>query len=217
MANIFITYGDTRFIESAKRIRKQAKKNPLFDEFIIYKPVDLPESLKASPLFAFTKGGGYWLWKPWIIWNTLQQVDEGDVVWYIDSGCTLNNKSSEWKFWNQILIEKDSIVFQYRDGINYGWEGFVPHPEEVSPRIIHWTKPSTLEYFSLYCGVKYAFSFNKIMGGIIICKKTNHTMEWVDEWLKISLFKPELVIDPFGVEKDNLPKTFNLHDTISQS
>ena len=32
------------------------------------------------------RGAGYWMWKPYVIWNTLQYVAEGDFVMYSDVG-----------------------------------------------------------------------------------------------------------------------------------
>ena len=41
------------------------------------------------------RGAGYWIWKPYIIWKTLQDVEDGDIVCYIDSACLIN-KGKEW-------------------------------------------------------------------------------------------------------------------------
>ena len=35
------------------------------------------------------RGGGYWVWKPWIIVDTLRQMKENDVLVYVDSGQTV--------------------------------------------------------------------------------------------------------------------------------
>ena len=96
MSNIFISYGDNRYKESLNRIARQAKDVGIFDKVIKFTPKDLPGFVKASPLFAFSCGGGYWCWKPYIIYHTLQNCKEGDVVYYVDAGCTLNISSEEW-------------------------------------------------------------------------------------------------------------------------
>jgi hypothetical protein len=36
------------------------------------------------------KGYGYYLWKPFLIWKTLMEIDEGDVLLYADVGCELH-------------------------------------------------------------------------------------------------------------------------------
>ena len=119
MSNIFISYGDTKFHKSLKRISKQARTIGIFDRIITYSPKDMPLYIKSSPLFSAQKGGGYWLWKPYIIKHTLEQLNEGDVLYYIDAGCTLNPQSEEWNKFQEILKKYHAIVFQYRSNHNY--------------------------------------------------------------------------------------------------
>ncbi|MGL5889875.1 MAG: hypothetical protein ACRC3B_08315, partial [Bacteroidia bacterium] len=35
------------------------------------------------------RGGGYWLWKPYYILETLKQMNEGDILVYADSAALL--------------------------------------------------------------------------------------------------------------------------------
>ena len=98
MSNIFISYGDDKFKKSLKHIKKEARKIGIFDKIKTYTPNDLPLSIKASPLFLFEKGGGYWIWKPYIIYDALLHCKNSDVVFYADAGCTLNANSKEWNY-----------------------------------------------------------------------------------------------------------------------
>jgi len=41
---------------------------------------------KNEKIFSEHRGGGYWLWKPYIILKTLESLEDGDVVVYTDSG-----------------------------------------------------------------------------------------------------------------------------------
>ena len=49
------------------------------------------------------------------------------------------------------------------------------------------------------------------MGGFCIIKKTSKSLQVLEEWYKIYLFKPELIIDPWGEELLNIPETYNAH------
>lgn len=212
MANIFISYGDIRFKESLKRIRKQAIKSGLFDEIIIYSDKDLPDYIKSSPLMAFNRGGGYWVWKPYIIYHTLNNCKEGDMVYYVDSGCTLNGDSNEWKDYQEYLESFNAIFFQYRNDFKYpGWEAACSKPENNSTEIIHWMKPSCRSFFDSYFHDAGYQHYDKIWGGLMIIKKTKPIIKVVEDWYRITLFKPELIMDPFGDELTNLPDSFNLH------
>lgn len=212
MANIFISYGDDNFKESLIRIKKHAKSVGIFDKIITYTPKDLPPHIKSSPLFAFKRGGGYWVWKPYIIYQTLLSCEINDVVYYVDAGCTLNANSNEWQTFQKLIDEYNAIFFQYRDSFNYpGWELACSDPDNNSVKIKHWIKPSTTSYFIQYCGNKEFLESNKIWGGFCIIKKTPRLIKTLEEWYKITLFHPELIIDPFGPELSQIPKTFNLH------
>ncbi len=212
MKHIFISYADVRFQVSLERIKKQAQKIGVFDEVITYSPSDLPEYIKASPLMAFSRGGGYWIWKPYIIYNTLMKCNEGDIVYYVDSGCSLSGKSEEWKKYKEYIINYNAIFFNYRRDFKYvGWETSCTRPENNSTKILHWMKPSCISFFNNYIQDKRYLEYDKIWGGFMIIKKTDPIISVLEEWYKITLFNPELVMDPFGLELNNLPDTFNLH------
>ena len=55
---IFITYGDSRYTESLKRICKEAEACGEFDEVIAYTENDLDEEVTHSELFSHSRGGG---------------------------------------------------------------------------------------------------------------------------------------------------------------
>lgn len=212
MATIFISYGNKVFKKSLSRIRKQAKQCSLFDKVILYSQEDLPAFITSSPLFAFEKGGGYWLWKPYIIYRTLEKSQIDDVIVYADAGCTLNPDSKQWEEIFNKIKNCNAIFFQYRSNVKYeGWERWSEIEGNISPEIIHWMKPSVISYFKDYFGNDDFLHYNKIMGGIIVIKKTTQILNVIEQWYKISLFHPELLIDPFGKELSMLPDSFNVH------
>ncbi len=212
MANIFISYGDKTFRKSLKQIKKEAKNIGLFDRIVTYTPKDLPECIKSSPLFLFKKGGGYWIWKPYIIYKTLQQCKYNDVVYYADAGCTLNVNSEEWDTFKNEIQTHTAIFFQYRSNVLYdGWDKYCKKTSNNSPKILHWIKPATAMYFTEYFGNQDFLHYNKIWGGSFIIKKTPQILFFIEQWLKISIFHPELICDPYGKELSNIPESFNEH------
>lgn len=212
MANFFITYGDDRFKKSLKIIKKEAQIVGIFDKIKIYTPHDLPISIKASPLFLFRKGGGYWIWKPYILYETLNHCNENDVVYYADAGCTLNANSYEWNTYQNEMHTHNAIFFQYRSDFFYeGWGKYCKDMSNNSPKIVHWMKPSTINYFTELIGNQDFLKYNKIWGGAMIIKKTPQLLYIIEQWLKISLFHPELICDPYGTDLSKLPRSFNVH------
>ena len=212
MRKVFISYGDTGFKKSLKRIAKQARASRLFDKVEVYTPSDLPSPIRYSPLMIYHRGGGYWVWKPWIIYNTLNQCEEGDIIYYIDAGCTLNPKSDEWAEWDSVMTTHHAIVFDYRSDVNYnGWEQYCKYPSNCKPALKHWLKPTAEEYFTRFLGTDDYLNFNHIMSGIIIIRKTAKIPCFIQQWLNIAVLNPSLFCDAYGEELGRLPETFNEH------
>lgn len=212
MANIFITYADVRYKESLKRLRRQARASGLFDKVVAYTPADLPPAISGSSLMAFPRGGGYWVWKPYLIVRTLAEAAEGDVVYYMDSGCTLRPQSAEWARLQEEIKHHKAIFFQYRDDMKYpGWEKVCTAPANNSSRIRHWMKQSSRDYFTHYFGTDEYLDYCKIWGGFCIVKKQGPLLRTLDEWLRITLFRPDLVADAFGPDLTHEPADYNVH------
>ncbi len=153
------------------------------------------------------------MWKPYIIYKTLQQCDVSDVVYYADAGCTINAKSQEWASLAQLIEKHSAIFFHYKSDFDYGWERFCTRPENNSVAIKHWMKPIVVEFFRKWFGNDDFLSCAKIWAGFCVVKKEEaHTVNRViDDWLKIALFHPSLFMDPWGPELNELPDTFNVH------
>lgn len=209
---ILISYGDIRFKESLIRLRRQAKSSGIFDKVITYTPEDLPPYVLASPLFAYTKGGGYWVWKPYIIRETLANCDEGDIVFYLDAGCTINARSVEWEKWTREIERYNAIFFQYREDVEYaGWESICKSSANNSVAIRHWMKPSVQQYFQEFLGNDSFLMYGKIWAGFCIFKKTKNPLPFLEQWFHVTMLRPDLIMDPFGKELYKLPETFNAH------
>ena len=78
------------------------------------------------------KGYGYWIWKSFIIWKTLLEIDEGDILLYADSGCELH------------ISGKDRFK-EYLDMVRTNPHGnlFFSHPDLIK----NWCKMDTVKHF----------------------------------------------------------------------
>ena len=208
----FISYGDDRFKESLNRIAHQARRIGIFDRIIKYGPKDLPEFIKASPLFAFERGGGYWVWKPYIVYQTLNLCKDGDIIVYADAGCTLCKDSPEWDYYLNLLNSHSAIFFHYREDYDYGWKSIRESCNDAVA-LKHWMKPSLIRFYNGFLQSDYLDS-SKVLGGFFIIKKTNKSLKTIDVWYKITLFHPELVMDsPYEGAIDDSPDFFeHRHD-----
>ena len=185
---VFIAYANEAMAYSLKRIGRQAKFLHVFDEVILYTPSDLPDYIKESPLMQYRYGGGYWAWKPCIIWETLQKYDEGTIVCYIDAGCTLKD-GIEWTLYLELMKERDFLCFKYRDEMPC-WEKF----GSTSTKIKHWTKKEAILYYDELTGSEKWREQNKVLGGILFAKGKDNII--IRQWLDIVLNHPNIILDP---------------------
>lgn len=201
---VFISYGDVNFIKSLKRIKKEASRLKLFDKIIVYTPKDLPRGIRKSPLMQYSRGGGYWVWKPYLIWNTMQKYPNAIVV-YADAGCTLNKNYDEWYTWFRMMQSTDTLLTHYRSNVDYGWKEIFG---TSSAKISTWTKRLTMDYFDKRFSSIDWHDENKIWGGFIIAKNKSSLIK---EVLDIMLSRPDLVIDPKEEELFNQHSEFCQH------
>jgi hypothetical protein len=105
----------------------------------------------------------------------------------------------------------NAIFFQYRSDFDYNWNVVGENCYVDLAKLKHWIKPLTVSYFEKLWGDDSFMNYNKLWGGLCVIKKTKDAMSLINEWLRISLFYPELVIDPSSSEKENLPGYFIAH------
>jgi hypothetical protein len=114
------------------------------------------------------RGYGHWLWKAWLIYQTLQRVAEGDILIYADSGCTINPHGVD-KLHEYIGMVKDS---------QFGMLAFSLLPEEDHMEYM-WSKKAL---FDAMKATHDDMNSAQLVGGIVIFKKTIYTMEFVQKW-----------------------------------
>jgi hypothetical protein len=139
----FLSYGNKRFVQSRERIRAEACRLNIFRQVKIETDESIrqdPEFDKAlsNPDFRRTmrerKGGGFYLWKPYILYKHLRKLPNHGVLVYCDAGCTIpNNRKTRAK-----LKEFIKVVQNHPSGV-LSFE--IPRPERV------WTKSDIFEHF----------------------------------------------------------------------
>ena len=203
MKKIFISYANDAMAYSLKHIGKQARRIGVFDEVILYTPGDLPDYVRSSTLIKYPRGAGYWCWKPALILETLKKFDEGDVVVYVDAGCTIR-KSPKWHEFFSLMENFDTVCFEYADS-QPQWEKW----GASSSRIKYWSKVSTLEFMGKLTGKEDVGEMHQIMGGVLFMKGKDNSL--LKNWIEIIFSHPELVLDPDNEEQKVQPSYYAGH------
>lgn len=153
-----------------------------FDRVIEFSPDSIDADFRSehNRIFKYKRGAGLWIWKPYLISKMLEQVEEGDIVFYLDSGA----------FW----VKCAKPIFRIIEKENY-YISVVPLKEK------QFTKRNV--FTELNCMGDCYLNTNQVQSTMLGFKKTTGTVLFVKEWLKlcenIELLAPDLI--PDGVDE----------------
>ena len=199
----FISYGNDDFKDSRERIRNEATKMGCFNGQIkVYTPDDLSQEFKAAvgDVINEKRGGGYWIWKPYIIADMLSKLNDGDILVYADSGCTLQPAGVPRLKEYAKMISPDSgksvLLMRLRD--------------HVAKR---WTTTEIMNYFGLKMDDPIITS-KQILAGVIVCRKCSESQNVIGKWLEIAKTRPDLFTDKHheASKETNEDFEWNRHD-----
>ena len=108
MSIVLCSFANSFYEEGFQRLKSQAVKMNIFDEIYFYKEKNLDTNLKKhfkKYLIPYSKGYGYWCWKPQVILQTLNKVNDGDILLYMDLGSHLNSNGRK-RFLDYIELVK---------------------------------------------------------------------------------------------------------------
>lgn len=175
--NYLISFGDNNNFKYKKlMLRKESEQTNWFDEVIIHSPETLVDFFdKHKDFVANSRGYGYWIWKPYIILDLLEKINEGDNIFYIDCGGSIvGHKNKRFEEYLQILNNTPIIVF--------GDGGSFENPPDYKEK--YFQKMRVLKRFNLENDENFLNS-GQVEGGVFICKKCQESVDFVKEWLDL--------------------------------
>lgn len=158
-----INFADDNYKSAQKFNSKMAKKYGV-DKVIEYGPEDIDEQFKRKneSIWNNSKGCGYWVWKPYIVKKTLDCVDYGDYVIYMDSGCCL--MADIHIFINIMLRDKIDIML-------------------FDVGVIEKFYSKRDAFILLDCDKPEFTETSQRLGGYFILRKCDSSITFVEEWL----------------------------------
>lgn len=190
---ISITYGNEKYERAKKFNCKMAKKHGA-DKVIAYGPEDIPDEFKNKNehIWKKSRGGGYWIWKPYIINKTLKEMDEADYLIYTDAGAIFINSV-------QYLI--DAMETEGTDLMVFS----LTYPEKK------YTKRDA--FILMECDEEKYTDTPQTLGGYIVLKKTERTVKIMEEFLQYVQDERIITDIPNQMGKENYPEFVeNRHD-----
>ncbi len=88
MRHVYLCYANEAYSIAQACAVHAARKFGRFDQIIAAGPHDVDPSFAHThrEVLAQPRGGGYWLWKPHLIYRTLLSMTDGDLLTYADAG-----------------------------------------------------------------------------------------------------------------------------------
>jgi hypothetical protein len=186
----FLVYNDNTHNDYLSKLLESVKIYGKEFQIIIFDKKDIDSDFinKNNLILNCSRGGGYWLWKPYIINETLKNINDNDIIFYLDSKYyfikPFTNLYSEYMKNNNILVWKNK-------------------PNQIDYYMKNWCKMDVI--------VKYDM-FNKIFnenaldcwGGAIIIRKTTETIKYMQEWLDMCCIYEDITDSVSTIENSNL-------------
>lgn len=180
MSVVLLSFADSRYEYSLKRIEKESADFPI-DEFHFLSEKDLPmDLLKIINPKLYRRGFGYWRWKPYIVLRQLEKMKDGDILIYSDAGVMWNpNGIERFAEYVQMLKVQESVdylVFQQ------------PFLEK------DYNKWELLHYLNVEEDEKILMSL-QILAGLFMIKRSTRSLSFLKEWQDIMVNNFDLISD----------------------
>lgn len=171
--NILINYADGKYYQSQKQNSFTGLNIAGFDKVIEYNKSMLDKDFLDKNKFIFNyvssgywgsgvRGAGYWIWKPYIIYNTLLKMKDDDILFYCDSGAYFIDDMRS--YFNICQSDKKGIILFHGNHINKIY-----------------TKRDCFVYMD--CDEDKYINGNQLTASFQLCRKTNFTINFYKEVL----------------------------------
>ena len=182
---------------SVKRLEEQALNSNFYDSIKIITPNNFNQEtkIKATNLLKNGKkrGYGYWFWKPFFLSKIMKEINDGDIIHYIDIGCHIKKTGSNrfYEYLN-LLTETNKwlVAFQYHtNNIKFLNQIKFPKREEFK-----YTKSDLFEYFN--CIEKKEITHSpQFWSGSFFIKKNDDAEIFIQKWNKVFEERFDLIDD----------------------
>ena len=183
-----ISYGDAKYLTQKDFLKETALASSFFDDVTIFGSQDLDKTFVAQfqSILMNYRGGGFWIWKPYVVKKALAALPKDDILVYCDAGCMINSRGAK-------------LFQQYVDLVMQSDTGSVAL-ELQTFKEIEFTKQEVFDYFESTSAMKNS---DQLVGGIFLLKKGSNATLLVDEWYNTLCKNPLLFTDDKNILNQN--------------
>jgi hypothetical protein len=168
----FVTFGDGSEPRraAAKRLAAQASEAGWFESSTPLHVVDLPRLslewfLSNQNFLASTpRGLGCWIWKPFIILESLRNLRPDELLVYADAGHEISSAGAErFRHYVELASEHQLLCF------------------EIAEKVRKWTKGDLLHYWGIQNRTDI-LDANQLQAGLLFIRRTTANMLLISQW-----------------------------------
>jgi len=187
----FLTYDDntTCYNNDRNNLINSVSKYSNFQTIVFNKNnIDFYFNKTNEKILNSQRGGGYWLWKPYIILATLNNMNNEDLLFYLDSKYYfVKNFENLYK---DKLNETNIIVWKNK-------------PNEEITYLKNYCKMDVIKKYNIE-NLTFNYNCECCWAGAIIIKKTNQTMQIMKEWLEMCCNYNDITDSPSTIPNSSL-------------
>jgi hypothetical protein len=202
----FITYGNDVFEKAKTRLVNQAKEFYPFKTIKGYGPEDLPIDFtkKFKNILDLKRGGGYWIWRPIILKQKLDEMNENEFLVYLDAGCYLNKAGmNRFNEYINLLDQSEFGAMSFQMSGNKGSGGL--EKEKC------WTTKEIFNYFKVNPDSDIG-NTGQYLGGILVLKKNKHLMDLIYIFIKALYERASMFTDYYNKMQQHNEFKENRHE-----
>lgn len=161
--SVLLNFATPEFRVAQSHNSKTGIEVGLFDRSISLSPRSLSRSFRRqhASILSQARGAGLWLWKPYIVLETLRKLRHGDVLFYCDSGSYF--KASAVPLLDLARAERSVICFN------------VGHLER------HWSKRDA--FLLMECDSPEVANTPMRLATFIVVRKSESSIEFFEQYL----------------------------------
>ncbi|WP_372745762.1 hypothetical protein [Lutibacter sp.] len=192
----FCSFADSRLQPTLNRIINEAKESNFFDGVFAFNEFTLNKDFKKkfkNVLKYSVRGFGYWIWKVSIIQDVLKKMNDGDILLYADSGCSIN-KAGLKRFGEYVELVKNCDL------------GILAVELQESMLERKYTKGDLFDFLNVRDDA-LIYNSPQVQAGLIMIRKNKKSLKFFKQWQQVFESNYSLI-------NDDLSKSENFKDFI---
>ena len=198
----FATFTDDRYKPTREKARRQAEEMGIFDKVFALSEHDFDAGFKdlfykehRDKMFAF----GFYCWQPWTDMHVLDQMEDGDILFYSDAGNTLNpNGKKKFMEWVNLIStgEKDVLALRHSEFLE-----------------CEYTKEDVFKYLEIDNNSDIRETGQYFLGALMI-RKSPSSYDLIKKWFDINCNHFEIIDETMNYPNDKRFKDFRYGQSV---